>query len=292
MSSSTNCPSWFAWLLMVAALFTTSAKSYAAPVISGLVPSSAIVRGPAFTLTVNGSGFGGGPLITATVEWNGSARQTTFVSSTRLTAAITANDIANVGTAEVRVRNQARFARRQRDEDELSNTVSFAINNPVPAISSLSPQSALAGGPDFGLTINGSNFVAGSRVRFGNSNRNTTFVSASRLTASIQDSDIKQPGVVSVTVINPGTGRGNLKCSVFYNQVATRHYDFVPLASGCCRNTLLSDLGCVRRYASLQLVCNRWPASCRTESRLLDRSPQWNPVGFRKFSVYCASSRQ
>ena len=59
MSSRTNRPRWSAWLLLVAALFIASAKSYAAPAISSLVPNSAIAGGPAFTLTVNGSEFGG-----------------------------------------------------------------------------------------------------------------------------------------------------------------------------------------------------------------------------------------
>jgi type VI protein secretion system component Hcp len=43
----------------------------------------------AFALTVNGSGFVNG----ATVEWNGSARPTTFISSTSLAAAIPASDL-------------------------------------------------------------------------------------------------------------------------------------------------------------------------------------------------------
>jgi hypothetical protein len=40
--------------------------------------------------------------------------------------------------------------------------------------STLSPSNATAGGPDFGLTVNGSNFLAGSTVQWNGANRTTT----------------------------------------------------------------------------------------------------------------------
>jgi hypothetical protein len=73
------------------------------PSITSPSPASAVATGPAFTLTVNGTNF----ISTSVVQWNGSARTTTFASSTRLTAAITAADIASVGTAQVTVFNPA-----------------------------------------------------------------------------------------------------------------------------------------------------------------------------------------
>ncbi len=77
--------------------------SFPAPTITGLTPSSAAVGGPAFTLTVNGMDFVSGSV----VRWNGSARPTTYVSDTRLTASIPAADIAAVGSANVTVINPA-----------------------------------------------------------------------------------------------------------------------------------------------------------------------------------------
>ena len=77
--------------------------SFPVPTITGLNPSSAAVGGPAFTLTVNGTGFVSGSV----VRWNGSARATTYVSDTRLTASIPAADIAAVGPANVTVFNPA-----------------------------------------------------------------------------------------------------------------------------------------------------------------------------------------
>ena len=66
-----------------------------------LVPAVAVPGGAAFTLTVNGTGFASA----ATVNWNGSPRATTFVSSSQLSAAINATDIAVAGTASVTVVN-------------------------------------------------------------------------------------------------------------------------------------------------------------------------------------------
>ncbi len=68
-----------------------------------LVPDTAIPGGAAFTLTVNGTNFASG----AVVNWNGSSRATTFISSTQVTAAILATDIAAASTAEVSVTNPA-----------------------------------------------------------------------------------------------------------------------------------------------------------------------------------------
>jgi len=192
---------WFGLPGVLAALAINTANSYAAPKITSLVPNSAITGDSAFTLTVNGTGFGG-LLIAATVQWNGSARQTTFVSSTRLTAEITASDIANAGTAQITVRNRGLTV------DDTSASVPFAITNPVPIISSLSPASIPAGGPDFTLTVNGSNFVEGSRVRFDGSNQNTTFISKSQLTARIHDKEIRRTGAFNITVLNPSPGGG------------------------------------------------------------------------------------
>ena len=77
------------------------------PVLTSLSPSSATAGGPAFTLTVNGSGFIPtmfslqGPVPGSVVQWNGTALTTTFVSTTQLTAAVPASDIASAGTAQV-----------------------------------------------------------------------------------------------------------------------------------------------------------------------------------------------
>jgi hypothetical protein len=73
------------------------------PSISSISPATAIVLGPAFTLTVNGSGFVSGSV----VQVNGSARPTTFVSSTQLKAQLSNNDILSLGQRTITVFNPA-----------------------------------------------------------------------------------------------------------------------------------------------------------------------------------------
>lgn len=70
-----------------------------APTITSISPSTLPAGGAGFTLTVNGTNF----LSTAVVLWNGVGLTTTFVSSTQLTAAVPASDIATPGDDTVQV---------------------------------------------------------------------------------------------------------------------------------------------------------------------------------------------
>jgi hypothetical protein len=73
----------------------------------------------------------------------------------------------------------------------------------VPTITSLVPPSKIAGTGAFTLTVNGTNFVNGtSVVKWNGSNRTTTFVSSTQLTASILAADITTAGTASITVAN------------------------------------------------------------------------------------------
>src|SRR2546429_9073603 len=65
--------------------------------LTALSPSSAVATGAAFTLTVTGSNF----TAQSVVQWNGSARSTTYVSATQLTAQIMAADLPAPGTPSV-----------------------------------------------------------------------------------------------------------------------------------------------------------------------------------------------
>src|SRR5262249_25683292 len=89
------------------------------PTITSLSPAQALVGSSAFTLTVGGSGF----IASSVVKWNGANRTTTYVSPTSLQAAITASDLASIGTATVSVQNPA-------PGGGTSGTLSFSIIAP------------------------------------------------------------------------------------------------------------------------------------------------------------------
>src|SRR5262249_16438179 len=96
------------------------------PTIASLNPPSVTAGGPAFTVLIRGTGFiCDGDL----VLWNGSPRPVTGCSNTQLAASISAGDISSAGTASIVV-----------DSNQVPSTsANFVINNPVPAISTLSP---------------------------------------------------------------------------------------------------------------------------------------------------------
>jgi len=85
----------------IAAVPTLATTPNPVPHLDPVVPASTAPGGPAFTMTVTGTGFVSG----SSVLWNGGARTTTFVSSSKLTAAILASDIATAGTATITVAN-------------------------------------------------------------------------------------------------------------------------------------------------------------------------------------------
>src|SRR5438552_4215596 len=239
-------------------------------------------------MTVNGTNFVSG----STVRWNGTALATTYVSSTQLTATVTAALVASPGTASVTVVNPPQGG-------GTSNAVTFTITvpptpvitspltatgtvgtafsyqitatncpssynasplppglsvntstglisgtptvggvytvtisatnaggtgtaplvititNPVPTITSISPTSAPAGGPQFTLTVNGTNFVSASVVYWNGTALTTTCVNATQLTATVPAALIANAGRASVTVVNPAPGGATSNAVLF-----------------------------------------------------------------------------
>ena len=106
-----------AFLILVSTM--TLAKSNPVPLINQpLVPESAAPGSKKFTLTINGTGFASD----AVVNWNGSPRVTSVLSSSTVQAIINAADVASAGTASVTVVNPAK-------RNRTSNVVFFPIRN-------------------------------------------------------------------------------------------------------------------------------------------------------------------
>ncbi len=87
-------------------------------------------------------------------------------------------------------------------------TAAYVITNPVPAIGSISPAFASAGGPAFQLTLNGTGFAATSVAYWGSSALATQFVNPKQVTAQVPVSDIAAAGSTAVTVQTPAPGGG------------------------------------------------------------------------------------
>jgi Leucine-rich repeat (LRR) protein len=184
------------------------------PTIDSISPAQVMAGASAFILTINGSGFitgggwfGGFPLAAiTTVLWNGVPLTTTVPAQTdtifpnQLQAAVPAGLIAQAGQATITLSTTGNVSG--------SATVSInpgSVPSP-PTVTTLSPGSATAGSSGIELTVNGSNFVSGSVVRWIDSDRLTTFISSTQLRASIPASDLTVMGIASVTVFSPSGG--------------------------------------------------------------------------------------
>src|SRR5260370_11466034 len=222
------------WFLAVTAfLFVAGCNDYnytiqtpTGSTLTFLAPQDASAGGPAFTLRVSAAFNSLEFDKTTVVMWNGSGRTTTLVSAAQVTAAINASDIANPGTVQI----QTVTKQSGQGNNGLSNTLPFFINPssfPVPTVTSLSPSSKVAGGADFQLTVNGTNFVqsagnpVGSVVVWNKNNLVTTFVTATQLTATVPSAFIASPGNATITVVNPSPGGGPSPSGVTFTITST-----------------------------------------------------------------------
>ena len=86
----------------------------------------------------------------------------------------------------------------------ISTTATVTLLNPHPTVASVSP-SHIPLGP-YTLTVNGSAFVQGAQVVIGSTMLPTTFVSATKLTATGTATLSQMGTVMPVTVLNPDPG--------------------------------------------------------------------------------------
>ena len=170
----------------------------AGPSIGALDPAATSAGGGPLTLKVSGTGFSSA----ATVQWNGAALPTSFVSSSQLTASVPASLLASAGQASVSVVLGSRT----------SDPASFLVWG-GPAIASVTPVVVLAGGRDFPLTIRGSGFPTDAKTVkvFWNGVELAlaTKPEATRLVVSVPAANIRSAGQGTVTVSATDKGTSN-----------------------------------------------------------------------------------
>ena len=187
----------------IAAVFNVAASN-PVPIITSLSPASIAALDTPFTLIINGSNF----VPASEVQWDGNQIASTavsFVSGSQLSVVVPAAEIlaAQVGSHNITVVNAP---------GGTSAPSAFAVTSatpaPVPAISSLSPASITAGGAggaNFTLTINGSNFASGAVVNWNGSPLAITPSSATQLVATVPAANVASAGTASITVSNSAT---------------------------------------------------------------------------------------
>ena len=110
-----------------------------------LSPAATVPGSEGFTLTVNGTGFVPGSV----VKWDGSARATSFVSQSRVTANVMAADVVNFHTARVSVVNPSPGGGTSNEVyfEVTRPTSAVAMNTPIPFATGSGPSSVVT--PDF-----------------------------------------------------------------------------------------------------------------------------------------------
>jgi len=219
---------WILLLGVAAAVFaggcndfnTTLGTPQNSSTISLLSPSGANAGGGAITLTVQGSSF----LSNSVVEWNGVNLVTTYISSSALLAQVTAADLATAGTVNILVNTPGTAQSDPTQGTNIiatSNVIQFVIQAagaPPPTITSVSPNTATAGGAAFTLTVTGTGFIQGSTIGWNGSQVTTSCASMAPAAATTVNTGGTQASVrvpvcfiasamtARITIFNPPSG--------------------------------------------------------------------------------------
>lgn len=170
---------------------SSSSSSSSVATLQAMSPTTATSGSASIVLTLNGSNLVAG----SRVLWNGTALNTSFVNSTQLSATVPSNNLANPGDVTVVVTTP--------DGNAIgSSTFNVASATPTTGatISGIAPTNATAGSPATTLTVSGTNFTASSVVKWNGTAVTTSYVSTTRLTAQIPQTDLTTATAASVTV--------------------------------------------------------------------------------------------
>ena len=161
------------------------------PVITTVTPAVLMAGDAGVTLRVVGQRF----RPSSVMRWNGNDRPTRVISETEFEADLSAVDLL--------VAQRARLAVISPALEGGSAEVEFAVYNPTPVITGISPTRRGIGGASFTLTVTGAQFVPGAVVTWNGQPRPTTFTSAAQVTATIASSDLASGRAVPVAIRNP-----------------------------------------------------------------------------------------
>jgi lamin tail-like protein/IPT/TIG domain-containing protein len=170
-------------------------------VVSSILPATAIVGGPGFSLSVKGSNFKTGVV----VFFDQTPLVSHFTSSTQLTADVPASLISALGVHAVSAQNLG---------ESPSNEVIFQVLPDPPLVGSLDPPSVIAGAGDLTVTITGERFQPGAVVLVIEGLQgeilDTTVIDGRRLQARVPAALIQAPSNLQMAVVNPDSGTSNV----------------------------------------------------------------------------------
>ncbi len=175
---------------------------------SGMLTTNFNFTGGASTVTVKHAVFGSDAGGTWQL-WYSTNSGTNYIEAgttvtTSGTALLTASFTINVsGNIRFQIRKTDGSSNRINFDDF---SVTSYSNTSIPVLTSVSPDTAVAGGAAFTITATGTNFTATSTINWNGVALATTFVNAAQLTASVPAIDIAAAGTAAITAATPGVG--------------------------------------------------------------------------------------
>ncbi len=205
-----------------------------APAITSISPTKATAGASALTLTISGSGF----ISISAVEVGGTLEATTYVSATQLTATVPATQLTNGAQIPVVVLNGS---------SGTTTAVNLEIDNPAPAIASMSTTTAVAGSPNAVIiTFTGTGFVPSTVINVNGSPRATTYVNSTQVSVALPSADFAAAGTLSITAVNPAPGGGaSAAATIAINDPSPFAISFTPsiLSAGSTSPTTVTVKG-------------------------------------------------
>jgi YVTN family beta-propeller protein len=175
------------------------------PAISGFTPATADAGTAALSLVVKGTNFYSGTQITV----EGTPVPTEFESATSLKGTLGELLLRRPGQVRIGVTNPP-------PGGGTADGGLFTINNPVPAITSLAPSTAVANQDGQQITIHGSGFIPASRVQVNGAPAAATYVDPATLTFALPVMNVPS-APVQVSNPIPGGGPSNTATLQFSN---------------------------------------------------------------------------
>ncbi|MGH9687433.1 MAG: hypothetical protein ACRD5K_10100 [Candidatus Acidiferrales bacterium] len=192
-----------------AATFQVEPAQTNGPTISSIMPASAQLNAKPPQITINGSNFVSGDVVT----FNGQLRPTPaamYVDQGQMTLQLSQTDTASIGSAGIAVGDSGLVL--------MSPSAKFAItaaSAPSPTVSSLSPSSAAAGAADLQVLVKGSGYEPNSTVLWNSVPVATAYLNGSAVMALVPAADLATQGTADVSVMTPAPGGGTSGNSTF-----------------------------------------------------------------------------
>jgi hypothetical protein len=167
------------------------------PTLTALAPAQSTAGAGDTVISLVGNNF----VPSSQVVAAGSVVPTTFVDGAHLSATLHAAMLASPTTISVAVTTPA-------PGGGTSSSKSFVVTNPLPQIASVTPTQIPLTNVDTEITVVGTSFQASSSVAIGAQAIVTTYVSSSKLIASIPASYLGSDRTLAIDVYTPPPGGG------------------------------------------------------------------------------------